>query len=188
MIERHQHYLVEIGAQLINSGETPWSSQILRRVGFGGERKEKGCVLGSGVERVESARKKQAGPQPQYALESNAFEFLGMFGWELRQSPAVKNKLLSCQVSRWSIRKMNQTESTNQRSFTNCYWQHKPERCWVSADWGLRETSYHWAALNKRTQGSWMERMRWLKALPCNKEDPEWRYIMSKRITCINSC
>ena len=120
MIERHQHYLVEIGAQLINSGEAPWSSQILRRVGFGGERKERGCVLGSGVGRGESARKKQTGPQPQDAFKSNTFEFLGMFGWELRQSPAVKNKLFSCQVSRWSIRKMNQTESTNQRSFTNC--------------------------------------------------------------------
>lgn len=59
-----------------------------------GERME-----GGGVE------KGRTGHRSPDAFESDAFECQEPFGWELcRQSPAVKNELLSCQALWWPVR------------------------------------------------------------------------------------
>lgn len=59
--------------------------------------------------------------QHQDAIESDAFEFLGMSGWEpLRQTPAGNNKLLSCPVLRGlANRTTSQVKATTKPSFTH---------------------------------------------------------------------
>lgn len=67
------------------------------RVGLGGGEGKEWKAGG-----VEEGRTGHHSPD---AFESDAFERQELFGWELcRQSPAVKNELLSCQALRWPVR------------------------------------------------------------------------------------